>query len=220
MVDVPDTTPLPKGYNADQIFNRSILILTPERALKLTAVSQERHYIWLTALSYISSSDFNLTLIEGPISPTQTPTRGSLYTQKREERPSEDAAEAPQVPRLATHSRKRSSTGPKAIPLSAFHSYSTNAIATASSYDLAPSIPRDRTEKSASGPTTAMPTMTRNFSEPRIVPNDAFDAIGTVRMEAFVEDDMPPIPGRARAESRGKRKDLAYWGVDDPFRGF
>lgn len=38
------------------MFNRSILILTPQRALKFTATSPERHYIWLTALSFLAHS--------------------------------------------------------------------------------------------------------------------------------------------------------------------
>jgi len=38
------------------VFNRSILILTPARALKFTATTPERHYIWLTALSFLAHS--------------------------------------------------------------------------------------------------------------------------------------------------------------------
>lgn len=39
------------------MFNRSILILTPQRALKFTATSPERHYIWLTSLSFLAHSN-------------------------------------------------------------------------------------------------------------------------------------------------------------------
>ncbi|KAI9696855.1 MAG: hypothetical protein M1820_008009 [Bogoriella megaspora] len=52
VLDVKDDTPFPK--HATTIFNRSILILTPARALKFTALSSERHYLWLTALSFLS----------------------------------------------------------------------------------------------------------------------------------------------------------------------
>ncbi|KAI9678398.1 MAG: hypothetical protein M1822_008044 [Bathelium mastoideum] len=52
VLDVKDDTPAPK--NSGPIFNRSILILTPARALKFTAISSERHYLWLTALSFLS----------------------------------------------------------------------------------------------------------------------------------------------------------------------
>ncbi|KIM93025.1 hypothetical protein OIDMADRAFT_138579, partial [Oidiodendron maius Zn] len=54
VLDVKDDNPAPKGV--PPLFNRSILILTPARALKFTAVSPERHYIWLTALSFLAHS--------------------------------------------------------------------------------------------------------------------------------------------------------------------
>ncbi|KAI0908615.1 hypothetical protein F4823DRAFT_563710 [Ustulina deusta] len=54
VLDVKDDNPIPKGET--QIFNRSILILTPQRALKFTAVSSERHYLWIMALSFLAHS--------------------------------------------------------------------------------------------------------------------------------------------------------------------
>jgi hypothetical protein len=54
VLDVKDDNPPPKG--SASLFNRSILILTPARALKFTAISPERHYIWLTALSFLAHS--------------------------------------------------------------------------------------------------------------------------------------------------------------------
>src|ERR1700722_15588166 len=54
VLDVKDDNPAPKG--SAPLFNRSILILTPARALKFTATSPERHYIWLTALSFLAHS--------------------------------------------------------------------------------------------------------------------------------------------------------------------
>lgn len=57
VLDVKDETPLPKGADLSKpLFNRSILILTPARALKFTAPNKERHYVWLTALSFLSHS--------------------------------------------------------------------------------------------------------------------------------------------------------------------
>jgi hypothetical protein len=55
VLDVKDDNPPPKGTN--HIFNRSILILTPQRALKFTAANAERHYIWLTSLSFLAHSN-------------------------------------------------------------------------------------------------------------------------------------------------------------------
>ncbi|KJZ76335.1 hypothetical protein HIM_04417 [Hirsutella minnesotensis 3608] len=54
VLDVKDDNPAPKVMPS--VFNRSILILTPQRALKFTAVSAERHYLWLTALSFLAHS--------------------------------------------------------------------------------------------------------------------------------------------------------------------
>ncbi|OLN86506.1 Anucleate primary sterigmata protein A 2 [Colletotrichum chlorophyti] len=54
VLDVKDDNPAPKNQGA--VFNRSILILTPQRALKFTATSSERHYVWLTALSFLAHS--------------------------------------------------------------------------------------------------------------------------------------------------------------------
>jgi hypothetical protein len=54
VLDVADTCPAPKN---ETVFNRSILILTPARALKFTATTRERHYLWLTALSFLAQSN-------------------------------------------------------------------------------------------------------------------------------------------------------------------
>lgn len=55
VLDVKDDNPLPKG--AGPLFDRSILILTPQRALKFTATNADRHYIWITALSFLAHSN-------------------------------------------------------------------------------------------------------------------------------------------------------------------
>ena len=60
VLDVKDDNPMPKGALSGPNFNRSILILTPQRALKFTASSQNRHYVWLTALSFLSHSPLSL----------------------------------------------------------------------------------------------------------------------------------------------------------------
>ena len=60
VLDVKDDNPPPKNGGALGYFNRSILILTPQRALKFTATSQERHYVWLTSLSFLSHSPLNI----------------------------------------------------------------------------------------------------------------------------------------------------------------
>ena len=70
VLDVKDDNPLPKGVTTGHHFSRSILILTPQRALKFTALTQDRHYIWLTALSFLSHSPLSLGDLAIPPPPT------------------------------------------------------------------------------------------------------------------------------------------------------
>lgn len=82
VLDVKDDNAPPKGESS--VFNRSILILTPQRALKFTAVNAERHYLWLTSLSFLAHSQQQVPEIPTPgvskapdfeLPPSQTKTR-------------------------------------------------------------------------------------------------------------------------------------------------
>lgn len=304
VLDVKDDTPLPKGLESETVFDRSILILTPQRALKFTAISRERHYIWLNALSFLCHSNEGLDglAVPDPISPPadhrkfpedllpqahlathRNGQRGSMRLEKSSqsqlgapslpsalseydlaisphlrkpfddviERPSEDAAEPPQIPRVPGHARKRSSTGPR-IPISSFNSY-PSAAAVASTWSLqSSSIARDRNRTSSRGGpvSTARPDSSAHAMIDQSGPlpptpavrNDFFDAVGTVRMEAFVHrttDGRAEKQRKSRKEQKQKehKKNMSYWGVtdlpinstsdgsgqgwkEDPFRGF
>ncbi|ROV96766.1 hypothetical protein VMCG_07933 [Cytospora schulzeri] len=65
VLDVKDDNPAPKGETS--VFNRSILILTPQRALKFTAVNAERHYLWLTSLSFLAHSQQQVPELPAPV---------------------------------------------------------------------------------------------------------------------------------------------------------
>jgi Meiotic cell cortex C-terminal pleckstrin homology len=71
VLDVKDDNPSPKGMTP--LFNRSILILTPARALKFTATTRERHYVWLTALSFLAHSSQAVPDIMAVSSPPAVP---------------------------------------------------------------------------------------------------------------------------------------------------
>lgn len=71
VLDVRDDTPLPKNHGIAEPFNRSILILTPARALKFTAMSRDRHYSWLTALSFLAHSPLLAPGLPPPDEPTE-----------------------------------------------------------------------------------------------------------------------------------------------------
>lgn len=75
VLDVKDDNSPPKGQFA--VFNRSILILTPQRALKFTATNADRHYLWLTALSFLAHSQQDIPDIPTPITTITTITGGS-----------------------------------------------------------------------------------------------------------------------------------------------
>ncbi|KAL8647058.1 MAG: hypothetical protein Q9226_006593 [Calogaya cf. arnoldii] len=277
VLDVRDDTPMPKNAGMRSAVSRSILILTPQRALKFTAPSRERHYIWLTALSFLSHSSLGLEDLAAipplPSAEIQPPfsagggggrrsPRDSLRIGKGKERPAlhgriltapvakggsnkqaveglgydganeskSDAAEAPQIPRVSAHGRKRSSTGPRPSLQSAFYSFPSNIGGPSSrngkqaiGQDIALSVSRGHAGN-RSGPTT---TTARQKAEsvtvePEPVRNDFFDAVGTVRMEAFV--DKPAAiaadggQGRTLAQTgfrtrQGRKKDMSYWGI-------
>lgn len=57
VIDVADETALPKRPELTSAFHRSILVLTPSRALKFTAVNAERHALWMNALCFLAESD-------------------------------------------------------------------------------------------------------------------------------------------------------------------
>lgn len=63
---------MPKGAPPSSSFGRSILVLTPLRALKFTAGSIERHYVWLSALSFLSHKSIEIPGV-GYHSPSHSP---------------------------------------------------------------------------------------------------------------------------------------------------
>ncbi|KAL8666791.1 MAG: hypothetical protein Q9168_007409 [Polycauliona sp. 1 TL-2023] len=260
VLDVQDDTPMPRNGGMRSAFSRSILILTPQRALKFTAPSKERHYIWLSALSFLSHSTLgmeDLTAIapvpqaeyqahfsSGGGSERRSP-RDSLRVAKGKDRPAlhgrvltapvvkgaggnksskqmaeglaydgandseSEAAEAPQIPRMSAHGRKRSSTGPRPGLPSAFYSFPSN-MGRPSSRNVQATAAQDGTISvtrgfpgSSSGPSSTTGTTTAIRAkpdavtvEPERVRNDFFDAVGTVRMEAFVHKAAaaPAVP--------------------------
>ncbi|MCJ1308924.1 hypothetical protein MMC25_002579 [Agyrium rufum] len=74
VLDVKDETPMPKSAGAhNPVFGRSILILTPQRALKFTATTAERHYVWLNALSFLAHSTVALQEVQPTPPPVLLP---------------------------------------------------------------------------------------------------------------------------------------------------
>ncbi|KAL8967641.1 MAG: hypothetical protein Q9183_002819 [Haloplaca sp. 2 TL-2023] len=300
VVDVRDNTPLPKGSGLGDVPGRSILILTPQRALKFTASSRERHSVWMTALSFLSHSSLGLDELATipPVpqaeyqqlypqisSGARRSPRDSLKLAKAGERPAlqarnitaptanvrrdvvakekehdevhesvSDAAEPPLIPRVSSHNRKRSNTGPRPSLQSAFNSFPAHRGSFSSAPNVKPPAPRDisaSVTRGFQGLSSRPSSMTRHMSEtaptqPEAVRNDFFDAVGTVRMEAFVDKTESNVaaaskPAGSYRTRQGRKKDLSYWGImnqassedvaapqvgkptwrsEDPFQGF
>ncbi|KAL6239196.1 hypothetical protein BDW75DRAFT_153229 [Aspergillus navahoensis] len=275
VLDVKDDTPLPKGFSGPVQFNRSILILTPQRALKFTATSIERHYVWLTALSFLSHSAIGLQDLASlpPLpqedytrpAPTATlrrnPIRDSIRIAKGRPRPfprgkgkrpfynhpepvpelptdldgevraSDDAAAPPTVPRFSKHARKRSNTAPR-MPIPTIRSFSSqNTLPSMRSSSDAAAGPLSHSH----GLNSVRSSFSHRTSQASSVrPANFFDAIGTVRMEAFI-DQTESNRFRAANSRRHTRKASTPWSMnqgypelespceevqEDPFDGF
>lgn len=152
----------------------------------------------------------------------------------------DQGADFPAVPRLYSgttrHQRKRSNTSPKLpAPLSSFRNFSASAVGVASAARLHPSSSttghslRDFRASSSSKSGSARESLT---SPDR--PN-FFEAVGTLRMEAFVDpsviDNVIYVPAphqmrRQRGESTTSTSDKRRAGYVfdefglDPFKGF
>ncbi|KAF2876355.1 meiotic cell cortex C-terminal pleckstrin homology-domain-containing protein [Massariosphaeria phaeospora] len=269
VLDVADHTPLPKNAGTQVLFNRSILILTPARALKFTATSQERHYLWLTALSFLAHSSTPIPEL-GPMPPPPPPplpieeiaprtagptlrrshVRDSVrlakdranpvaqrYASRAEpmpdlplrhyDKPVPDSASPPVVPRGPYHGRKRSSTGPSAPPPSvSYRSFSHQHVPSLYSsgssdmYNLmTPSVP-----SSVYNPHSVIAS-TRTSEASTSTRQHFFDAMGTVRMEAFIDSTLGEELSHAKSgfpKSRiGRRRGNSQWssGTNEPPRG-
>ncbi|KAL2872266.1 putative nuclear migration protein [Aspergillus lucknowensis] len=279
VLDVKDDNPLPKGFNGPAYFNRSILILTPQRALKFTATSIERHYVWLTALSFLSHSAMGVQDLaalppvpqEECVRPTPTatlrrnPIRDSIRIAKGRPRPfpkgkkrsftnnnhpepvpeipanldigsraSDEAADPPTIPRFSNHSRKRSNTAPR-MPIPNIRSFSSQN--TMPSMRSSPDPQGQAPSSHSQGFASVRSSFSHRTSENSMRTGNFFDAIGTVRMEAFI-DQTESNRYRAAAARRHTRKASTPWSMNqgypeldspyeegeyrhhDPFQGF
>ena len=278
VLDVKDDTPPPKGASVNDIFNRSILILTPSRALKFTAISKERHYLWLTALSFLAHSshgvpelgslpavpEHELANDPGRASLRRTPIRDSVLLSKNKNRPvvpqrqvtmpvtsstydsfgaeyppqshTEDAAEPPDIPRHSNnmHSRKRSSTGPSAPPpniRSFSHNHAISSTTSASSDYNVPALPSTNFSVftggigSISSITNGVvgglggPSSSRTSeASSGMVRNNFFEAVGTVRMEAFIVEPRVSLEAPSPHVRTGRRRVSTNFSAENPNR--
>ncbi|KAF1361845.1 hypothetical protein EJ07DRAFT_109923 [Lizonia empirigonia] len=279
VLDVANNSPPPKN---ETLFNRSILILTPARALKFTAISRERHYLWLTALSFLAHSSTpmpdlgamplpppvddlpqrsggatlrrsrvqdSVRLAKGKANPVmqryaaQNEPMPTLLSLAGYERPIPESASPPSIPRGPAHGRKRSSTGPGApppsVPFRSFSHQQVPSVYSNGSSDMYSSMQPPSVPSSVYNPTNGI-VSSRTSEASTSTRNHFFDAMSTVRMEAFIDNALgdPTQRQGLHAKPRGARhrrssqwSDTArerpmraaglYDDIDnDPFRGF
>ena len=254
---------MPKNPELSAAYNRSILILTPARALKFTTTTQERHALWMTALSFLAQSGRLPAQI--PPLPSQQPPRPPIPSQepppiKRNRSPSfgrvnvrdsirlakgkrpdllksasqpdsgpnqammalegssrNDSADFPAVPRLyistIRHQRKRSNTSPRLPPpLNGFRSFSSSAVPSSASSALHPASTTGSSFR-RHVPSASSKSGSRRESLASPDRPNFFEAVGTVRMEAFVDPNVRngvlyvPAPPPAAAERNRRRGD-------------
>ena len=146
-----------------------------------------------------------------------------------EEAESDNAAEPPQVHRVAAHARKRSNTGPRPGPLSAFYSYPNSSMVVASSCSLQCPTSREKYDRYTpqlqvgSGINPTHSTLIRGLTESSnaqspVVPDNFFDSAATIRMEAFIDgkekECVLSTRGKSYGARQGRKKDVNFWGFD------
>ncbi|KAF2173775.1 hypothetical protein M409DRAFT_62036 [Zasmidium cellare ATCC 36951] len=285
VLDVEDQTPLPKSPELSSAWNRSILILTPERALKFTATTQERHGLWMTALSFLAQSGQLPTQI-----PQQVPRKSNIppvppvpsnpsidgVPIKRHRSPSfgrstvrdsirlakgkrpdlhkvqsqpesnygsevlhsemsannDNSADFPAVPRLyittTRHQRKRSNTSPRLPQPLSNNPRSFSSSAVPSSTSSAHHYHASSTNGSSFRPSASSKSGSRRDSITSPDRPNFFEAVGTVRMEAFVDPNvrdgvLRPRRGSNLSQSTVDKRRAGYVFDEDgmdPFKGF
>lgn len=278
VLDVKDDGPLPKGAAPENVFDRSILILTPERALKFTTSTMERHYLWLTALSFLAQSGRGPPQVPRiPPNLEATPTKkrrpslgirnaarkdsvrhakpvkhrvsitappmplipGQSIEEERELIPP-PTAEGPVIPRSSfqRHRRQRSNTNPGLPPTVFAGMRSLTSPLNSLTGSVAPSGPPFPSPYKQSFSSEFNGTVLESSPEG----SNFFEAMGTVRMEAFVDPTyndgilyVPAAPSTSHALKNGLGRgnsivsattnDTSYgnsldYGGSDPFGGF
>lgn len=142
ILDIKDETPLPKSVAVEAVFNRSIVILTPERALKFTTTSKDQHYLWLTALSFMA----NPSQCPPPVPRIPTQHLPDYAGSPDAASPSDGAAIDWSIKHLKIRSKPRSTT------VSAYH---------AEALPTAPSLFADDISASPTSPPTSLSSFSR-----------------------------------------------------------
>lgn len=235
VLDVHDDNPLPKESTSkrrgphstpspvEPHFNRSILILTPSRAIKFTALTKERHYIWLTALSFLAHSYRGNGSL--PLLPTRElhPQQGSLRIGSRPVDagviPEQDVASDGELSFRGGHSLPRRSSKRKFS--NPFLPWGTNSISTRTTkgpHAVAAPITTVQTIRSSSqfSDVAEGPVIPRYAS---LKGHFATSSSGHTSHDPKRSNTGPRIPPATGLSSRSDRNNYAnVWGRDAELR--
>lgn len=167
VLDVKDDSPVPKGADPEMAFGHSILILTPSRALKFTAPTRERHYLWLNALSFLahqsntSDSDNDLHFPLETMPPAPSPAESKLPSAR-------DSIRGPLASMRTSIGRQSSRSSGQATPTLARresfvrqhqHQRQDSDIPDAAFAPTVPRVPIHSRKRSVTNPTRSRPTL-------------------------------------------------------------
>ena len=186
VLDVADTCPAPKN---ESLFNRSILILTPARALKFTATSRERHYLWLTALSFLAHSNSPMPDLDAmpPVPPPVEEYQRSQGATLRRSRVQDSVrlAKGRANPVMARYAAQGEPI--QSLPsLAGFD----QSISDSASPPVVPRGPQHSRKRSSTGPSAPPPTVPfRSFSHQHVP-----SVYSSVSSEMYSASNPPSVP--------------------------
>jgi Meiotic cell cortex C-terminal pleckstrin homology len=202
VLDVKDDTPLPKGADPQTQFNRSILILTPQRALKFTAMSLERHYVWLRALVFLSHSGIN-DLASFPPIPQEEYARPPAATLRRNPiRDSIRVAKGRPRPQPSKRSFTDQSTLAPEFPAGAGHDL--EPIMDAADPPTIPRYSGHTRKRSNTAPKAPLTAAFRSFSSHATLPSN-YSAITAASSDLYAPSSSG-APGLVSARSSVSRR--------------
>ena len=217
---------MPKNSLVGPHYNRSIIILTPERALKFTAISQQRHYVWLTALSFLSHSPLSvedLITVRPQQEERVTKSPPPMLTGSLRRRPIRDSI------RVAKDSKRAGIVFPPSTESGTEPRRETaEYVPTRAGFDLSsttafpPTIRRfNARERSNTGPSVPQNSL-RALMSKAVLPTfsrPSSSNITTIRPPTAVSTDpgpTPSLPGRSLGSSR-RGSDVTAPGARPPY---
>lgn len=232
VLDVKDDNAPPKG--AGPLFSQSILILTSERALKFTAVDAEKHYLWLSALSFLAHSQQAVpgilpAFVAGPEQPGLPNERPLEQSPIRKSRTIRDSIWLTKTKATSGSTQSSPNTArPGAMSVASSRTTDNSASVSASSRSIRTSIPNCRpavvaeAEEDMHQLPAHMSDMSRDAAEspnvPRFNPQDVAIRLQSRAQRIHERANQVTLHGRRRSNTGGHHEapPLSFLGFASP----